>query len=148
MNKNRREYFKRYYQLHKAEMDEKTRKWKAEHKEQEGTIDIYQSREELQEAEKREEGKINWNIWDKVQEQTKNDITKALKDHQEPLKRKPIYVYTLNTKIPLIVFKDSDEAATTLNITRVQVTNHARTQVPIYYRGIILSYTPINETKN
>lgn len=145
MSKDRKAYFKRYYQLHKAEMDEKTRKWKAEHKEQEGTIDIYQSREELQEAEKRQEGKINWDIWHKVQEQTKQDITKALKDHQEPLKRKPIYVYTLNTKIPLIVFKDSDEAATTLNITRVQVTNHARTQVPIYYRGIILSYTPINQ---
>ena len=54
----------------------------------------------------------------------------------------------MTRKVPIIVFQDSDEAATTLNMTRVQVTNHARTQVPIYYKGIILSYTPINETKD
>lgn len=149
MNKDRKAYFKRYYQLHKEKIDERTRRWKEEHKEQEGTIDIYQSREELKQWEiDNNTHCINWDIWDKVQEQTKQDITKALKDHQEPLKRKPIYVYTLNTKIPLIVFKDSDEAATTLDINRMIVTNHARTQVPIYYKGIILSYTPINETED
>ena len=145
-SEKRRQYFKKYYQSHKEECLERYKRNYQRRKELgivTGDVDIYHTREELQEAEEREEGRINWNIWDKVQEQTKQDITKALKDHQEPLKRKPIYVYTLNTKIPLIVFKDSDEAATTLNITRMQVTNACRTHKPIYYKGIILSYQPL-----
>lgn len=36
--------------------------------------DLYQSREELKEAEERGEGKINWENWDKVAEQTQQQL--------------------------------------------------------------------------
>ena len=143
---NRQQYFKKYYKEHKDSYNKNWRKYYERRKElgiQVGDTDIYHTREELQEAEEREEGKINWNIWDKVQEQTKQDITNTLKDYKQPSKRKPIYVYTMTTKVPIIVFQDSDEAATTLNITRMQVTNACRTHKPIYYKGIILSYQPL-----
>lgn len=154
-SEKKKQYLKRYYQEHKDKYRQNFKKFYQRTKELglvTGEIDLYHTIEELKQGEIEEFGAIgeaiNWDKWRELVEQTKQDITKALKDHSEPLNRKPIYVYTLNTKIPLIVFKDSDEAATTLDINRMIVTNHARTQVPIYYKGIILSYTPINETED
>lgn len=145
---NRNQYIKQYYQDHKEEWKERNHlnylKRKARGIKQDEQIDIYQTREELRDAEEREEGKINWNIWDKVQEETKNDITKALEDYEEPTNRQPIYVYTMTSKMPLFQFKNSDEAEKTLGINRMIITNHARTQRPLYNRGILFSYLPIN----
>lgn len=39
--------------------------------------DLYQTREELQEAEERFEGKINWDKWDKLVSKTKKNIKNA-----------------------------------------------------------------------
>lgn len=150
-SEKRRQYFQRYWKEHKEECKERNRRNYQRRKElglQVGEIDIYHSVEELKEAEGMGEGKINWEAWDKVVEQTKQQITNALENYKQPSNRKSIYVYTINSKIPIITFKDSDEAATTLNLTRMQVTNHARSHVPIYYKNIILSYTPINEKED
>lgn len=151
----RRLYYKQYYQQHKDKYNKDWRKYYERRKAlgiQVGDQDIYHTIDELKQAEIEEFGEIgnaiNWTKWQELVEQTKNDITNALKDYKQPSKRKPIYCYTMTRKVPIIVFKDSDEAATTLDINRMIVTNHARTQVPIYYKGIILSYTPINETKD
>ena len=38
--------------------------------------DLYQTREELMEAERRGEGKINWDKWDSLVNKTKNDLKK------------------------------------------------------------------------
>ena len=38
--------------------------------------DLYQTREELMEAERRGEGKINWDKWDELVNKTKNDLKK------------------------------------------------------------------------
>ena len=145
-SERRRLYYKKYYQEHKDKYNKNWKHYYERRKELglvDGDTDIYHNRQELQEAEKREEGWINWEAWDRVVEQTKQDIINALKDYKTPSKRKPIYCYTMTTKMPIIVFQDSDEAATTLNITRMQVTNACRTHKPIYYKGIILSYQPI-----
>lgn len=147
-SEKKKQYLKRYYQEHKDKYRQNFKKFYQRTKELNltiGDIDFYQTREELKEAESRGEGKINWTAFDKVVEQTKQQITNALENFEQPLKRKPIYCYTLKTKLLIKTFKDSDEAATTLDINRMIVTNHARTQVPIYHKNIILSYTPINE---
>lgn len=40
--------------------------------------DVYQSIDELKQAEERGEGKIQWNNWDRLVKQTKNDIWRIL----------------------------------------------------------------------
>lgn len=108
------------------------------------TQDLYKTREELKTAEEEFGTKIvNWDKWDELVKKTRQDIEKALKNYTPPKKRKQIYAYTLATKLPL-VFNDSDQAASVLGIDRMVITNHARTQVPIYHIGVILSYQPIN----
>lgn len=146
----RRRYFKKYYQQHKDKCQERNKRNYQRRKElgiQVGDQDLYNTVEELKQAEIEEFGAegeaINWTKWEELIEQTKQDITNALKDYKTPKKRKPIYCYTMTTKMLIITFQDSDEAATALNLTRIQVTNHARTNVPIYYKGIILSYQEI-----
>lgn len=150
-----REYHKKRYQENKEKFKEINHQNYLKRKAlgmEVGDQDIYHTIDELKQAEIEEFGAvgnaINWDKWTELVEQTKEDITNVLKDYKQPSKRKPIYVYTMTTKIPLIIFKDSDEAATALDINRIIITNHARTQVPIYYKNIILSYTPINETKD
>ena len=140
MNKDRREYFKKYYQLHKEKLDERTRKWKQEHKGEEGTIDIYQSREELKEAEEKLEGSINWDAWDRVVNTTKEEIKDVLENYQPISKRKAIYVFVINSKEPLMKFETSDLAAEALGIQRMLITNACRSHKPIKNKGIYLSY--------
>ena len=149
-SERRRLYYKKYYQEHK---DKYNKNWKHYYERrkalgiQAGDTEIYHTIDELKQAEIEEFGAvgnaINWDRWEALVEKTKEDITNALKDFKQPSKRKPIYCYTMTTKVPIIVFEDSDQAATTLNITRMQVTNACRTHKPIYYKGIILSYQPI-----
>ena len=146
-SEKRRQYFKKYYQSHKEQCLERYRRNYQRRKELgivTGDVDIYHTREELQEAETREEGRINWDMWDKAVEQAKNDITNALKDYQGYKKRKPIYVYTINAKIPLFIFENSDEASKTLGINRMVITNQCRTERPYHQKGIIMLYHPIN----
>ena len=52
--------------------------------------ELYQTLEELREAEERGEGKINWNVWNELVFQTKEQITKALEQKPTRTKRKPI----------------------------------------------------------
>ena len=145
---DRNQYKKNYYQNHKEEWKVRNHinylKRKARGIKQDEPIDIYQTIEELKEAETRGEGKINWDVWQEVIEQTKQDITKALEDYESPSNRQPIYVYTMTSKMPLFQFKNSDEAEKTLGINRMIITNHARSQRPLYNRGILFSYLPIN----
>lgn len=144
MSKDRKAYFKRYYQLHKAEMDEKTRKWKAEHKEQEGTIDLYQTINELKSAEIEEFGAvgnaINWSKWKEVVNTTKEEIKDVLENYQPISKRKPIYVFVITSKEPLMKFETSDLAAEALGINRMLITNACHSHRPIKHKGIFLSY--------
>lgn len=147
-SEKKKQYLKRYYQEHKDKYRQNFKKFYQRTKELNltiGDIDFYQTREELKEAESRGEGKINWTAWDKVVEQTKQQITNALENFEQPLKRKPIYVYVINSKEPLMVFENSDQASQTLGINRMIITNACRSHRPIKDKGIYLSYTPINE---
>lgn len=145
----RRQYFKKYYQTHKEQCLERYRRNYQRRKElgiEVGETDIYHNRQELQEAEAREEGKINWDAWDRIVEQTKQDIAKELENYKAPnnnRNRKPIYVYTLTSHIPLFKFENSDEAAETLGIPRMIITNHARLLKPLYNKGLYITYQPI-----
>lgn len=149
-NEKKRQYFRKYFQEHKEECRERYRRNYQRRKELglvTGEIDLYHTIEELKQGEIEEFGAIgeaiNWAKWTEVIEQTKQAILKALEDYKAPPKRKQIYCYSMTSKIPLIVFKNSDEAATTLGVNRMIITNHARLLTPLYDKGIILSYQPI-----
>lgn len=40
--------------------------------------DLYQTREELKQAETRGEGKINWSVWNKIVDETKEQLSKLI----------------------------------------------------------------------
>lgn len=60
--------------------------------------DLYQTRDELQEAEERGEGKINWENWDKVVEQTQQQLQDYIQ-HKPTKKSIQRSVYNLNGQL-------------------------------------------------
>ena len=68
-------------------------------------VDLYQTREELKEAEERCEGRINWEEWDKSVEQTREQLGTT---HFKPPQPKPRHnnrryaVYVYDSKLNLI----------------------------------------------
>ena len=60
--------------------------------------DLYQSRDELKEAEERGEGKINWENWDKLVEQTQQQL-QDYNQHKPTKKSIQRSVYNLNGQL-------------------------------------------------
>jgi len=104
------------------------------------------SRQELMELAQEENPspRINWDKWDKLLQQTKQDITNELKKHK-PISQKNgrvatrVYVYNFKKKL-VKTFSSTQEAADYYNIRREQVTNYAREQ-KIYYKLQIMFRT-------
>lgn len=90
--------------------------------------ELYQSLEELREAETRGEGKINWNVFNELVSQTKEQITKALEQKPTRKKRKPIptegkktYVYNATTLQLLGKYDAQHQAAIAMGMSPRQV---------------------------
>lgn len=109
------------------------------------------SRQELMELAQEEYPlpRINWDKWDKLVQQTKQDITEELKKHK-PIAQKngripqKVYVYDFKKKL-VKIFSSTQEAADYYSIRREQVTNYAREERPYYKLQIIFKYVQINE---
>ena len=107
------------------------------------------SRQELMELAQEEDPspRINWDKWDELVQETKQDITKELKKHK-PIAQKNgrvatrVYVYDSN-KLLIKTFSSTQEAADYYNIRREQVTNYAREEKPYYKFQIIFRTKPI-----
>lgn len=88
--------------------------------------DLYTSREELQEAEERDEGRINWDRWDKTVEETKKLIEEELKHYTSKRGVLPtLCVYDLQGNL-IQTFPTTRECAAFYGISTVQVNVYVR----------------------
>lgn len=88
--------------------------------------DLYTTREELQKAEERDEGRINWDRWDKTVEKTKKLIEEELKHYTSKKGVLPtLCVYDLQGNL-IQTFPSTKECAAFYGISTVQVNVYVR----------------------
>ena len=92
------------------------------------------SRQELMELEQEEDPSptINWDKWDKLVQQTKQDIKEELKGF-ERIYTNPVFVYDIWKQRVIKIFKSPQECANYYGISRETVTNYIR-ENRIYYK--------------
>lgn len=105
------------------------------------------SRQELDDLAEEEGIEVNWNRWDKLVQETKQDITKELKKHKPIVQKngripQTVYVYNPNERL-IKTFSSTQEAADYYHIRREQVTNYAREQKLYYKLQIMFRTKPI-----
>ena len=85
------------------------------------------SRQELMELEQEEEQFpiINWDRWNELVQQTKQDIKEELKGF-EKIYTNPVFVYDIWKQKVIKIFKSPQECADFYGIRREQVTNYIR----------------------
>ena len=98
------------------------------------SVDI-NSREELQALADEEFRSINWEVWDKLVEQTKKDIANELKGF-EKMYTNPVFVYDIWKQRVIKTFRNPQECADFYGISREQVTNYIREGKCYYKLGI------------
>lgn len=107
------------------------------------SVDI-DSRQELDDLAEEEGIEVNWEKWDELVQQTKQDITKELKKYKPIVQKngrmpQTVYVYNPNERL-IKTFSSTQEAADFYHIRKEQVTNYAREQ-KIYYKLQIMFRT-------
>lgn len=92
------------------------------------------SRQELMELEQEEEQSqiINWDRWDELVKQTKQDIKEELKGF-EKINTNPVFVYDIWKQRVIKTFKSPKECAKYYGVSRELVTNYIR-ENRIYYK--------------
>lgn len=98
------------------------------------SVDI-NSREELQALADEEDRTINWSLWDKLVEQTKQDIKEELKGF-ERMYTNPVFVYDIWKQRVIKTFKNPQECANYYNISRELVHTYIRDHRVYYKLGI------------
>lgn len=103
--------------------------------------DLYLTREELQEAEKRGEGKINWDKWDELIAKNREFMEAA-----ETIKRYGFKVYAYNLEGQLLqVYENSKQAAEATGVELTIVNNYSKKETPYWHKGILYLRRPIEE---
>ena len=92
------------------------------------------SRQELMELAQEEDPSptINWDKWDKLVQQTKQDIKEELKGF-ERIYTNPVFVYDIWKQRVIKIFKSPQECAKYYGVSRELVTNYIRDN-RIYYK--------------
>lgn len=93
------------------------------------------SRQELMELEQEEEQSqiINWDRWDELVQQTKQDIKEELKGFEKRINTNPVFVYDILKQRVIKTFKSPKECAKYYGVSREFVTNYIR-ENRIYYK--------------
>lgn len=102
---------------------------------------LYLTREELQEAEKRGEGKINWDKFDELIAKNREFMEAA-----ETIKRYGFKVYAYNLEGQLLqVYENSKEAAQATGVELTIVNNYSKKETPYWHKSLIYLRRPIEE---
>ena len=113
-----------------------------------GDTDLYNSVEELKEAEKDpdENGRINWSVWDKKVKECREELNRIFKGRKpvEKHKQKEIWVYDLNGKF-LGHFNSAKETVEKMNLGNVPITQVCWRRKPYYKLNMIFSYDQLTE---
>ena len=103
--------------------------------------ELYTTREELQEAEKRGEGKINWDKWDELIAKNREFMEAA-----ETIKRYGFKVYAYNLSGQLLqVYENSKQAAEATGVELTIVNNYSKREVPYFNKSILYLRRPLEE---
>ena len=95
------------------------------------SVDI-NSREELQEIADEEDRTINWELWDKLVEKTKQDIKKELKSYKKPQYINKVFVFSISRQRIIKVFNTPQDCADYYGIARETVNTYMREHKPYY----------------
>ena len=98
------------------------------------SVDI-NSREELQAIADEEDRTINWELWDKLVEQTKQDIKEELKGFERTYTN-PVFVFDIWKQKVIKTFKNPQECANYYSISRELVHTYIRDHRVYYKLGI------------
>lgn len=98
------------------------------------SVDI-NSREELQAIADEEFRSINWEVWDKLVEQTKKDIKEELKGF-EKMYTNPVFVFDIWKQRVIKTFRSPQECADFYGISRELVHTYIRDHRVYYKLGI------------
>ena len=95
------------------------------------------SRQELMELEQEEEPSpiINWDRWNELVKQTKQDIKEELKGF-ERINTNPVFVYDILKQRVIKTFKSPKECAKYYNISRELVNTYIRDHRVYYKQGV------------
>ena len=103
--------------------------------------ELYTTREELQEAEKRGEGKINWDKWDELIAKNREFMEAA-----ETIKKYGFKVYAYNLEGQLLqVYENSKQAAEATGAELTIVNNFSKREVPYFNKSILYLRRPLEE---
>lgn len=98
------------------------------------SVDI-NSREELQAIADKEDREINWELWDKLVEQTKKDIKEELKGF-ERMYTNPVFVYDIWKQRVIKTFKSPQECANYYGIAKELIHTYIRDHRVYYKQGV------------
>lgn len=103
--------------------------------------ELYTTREELQEAEKRGEGKINWSKFDELIAKNREFMEAA-----ETIKKYGFKIYCYNLSGQLLqVYENSKQAAEATGVELTIVNNYSKKETPYWHKGILFLRRPIEE---
>lgn len=103
--------------------------------------ELYTTREELQEAEKRGEGKINWSKFDELIAKNREFMEAA-----ETIKKYGFKIYCYNLSGQLLqVYENSKQAAEATGVELTIVNNYSKKETPYWLKGILYLRKPIEE---
>lgn len=100
-------------------------------------VEDVSSRQELMELAQEEDPlpTINWDRWNELVKQTKQDIKEELKGF-ERIYTNPVFVYDIMKQRVIKTFKNPQECADFYGISREQVTNYIREGKCYYKQGV------------
>ena len=100
-------------------------------------VEDVSSRQELMELAKEEDPSptINWDKWNELVKQTKQDIKEELKSFKK-MYTNPVFVYDILKQRVIKTFKNPQECADFYGISREQVTNYIREGKCYYKQGV------------
>lgn len=98
-------------------------------------VEDVSSRQELMELAQEEDPSptINWDRWNELVQQTKQDIKEELKGFEERINTNPVFVYDILKQRVIKTFKSPKECAKYYGVSSELVTNYIRDN-RIYYK--------------
>ena len=127
-------------------------RWRGDRLVEKDILDGFQlditSREELMELAKGEglTHPINWDVWDKVAQQTKEIIEQVVgEETMQDKQTKKVYAYDLNTGEEIGHYTSAQEAAEALNVLKGTISHYAWKERPYLTKELFFSYEPITK---
>lgn len=150
MEKDRTEYFKQYRLNHLEDFKRRSQEFRERRRQGIELQDkYYKTREELKEAEERLEGSINWEAWDRVVEETKEqfkNMTFPTKQEHNSNAAVPKWVYRNSTGQLLGHYQSTAEVAEAfkyINLTTAAINYYSFVQKPYFKHDLYFSNEPI-----